>query len=311
MHDRPEPDGVEPTPYLPAWLDGTPWHGREYGQAYGPEHERDLGPDHAAPAYGQPPYTGPTYGGPTYGGPEYGGSDHGSHYGAQYEAHYGSPQYGAGDFDEQPTPYQQLDRYEAYDYGAHGIQGDGDQYGQAAFYGGGGGAPEYRPRPGEPAGRRPADPPSGQQFYPRRSAGDEQPSAAVVPRRAEPVLVPTRRERRDARGGARLGRPVRILLVVAVVACLGVFGYWGWTFYAGEPAGVREGSCIAALDGNNVKPLDCASSDAKYTVLEVFKGASDATTCTVVLGATNPMVVHRDGRTDVWCVAPNAPGGNG
>ncbi|WP_436775428.1 LppU/SCO3897 family protein [Yinghuangia sp. YIM S09857] len=148
---------------------------------------------------------------------------------------------------------------------------------------------------------------------------DEQPSAALVPRPAESgverqsdaALAPTRREIREVRGRRGLGRPVRVLLVFAVVACLGVFGYWGWTLYEGEPAGVREGSCIAALGGADVKPLNCTDARAKYTVLEVFKGASDPTTCAVVLGATDPMVVHRDGRTDVWCVAPNARAGNG
>ncbi|MEU8134096.1 LppU/SCO3897 family protein [Streptodolium elevatio] len=336
MHDRPEPDEVQPTPYLPAWLDGAPSYEQEYGREYAFEHDQGLGPDPAGPAYAGPEYGGPEYGAPEYGGPEYGrpeyggsefgGSDHGAHYGAQYEAHYGSPQYGPGDFDEPPTPYQQLDRYEPYDYGAHGYRGEGDQFGQPPSYGGGMHA--YRPRPGEMSAINQANPPAGQQYYPRRPAADERPSGALVPRANEPASVPSRRERRevagrgegeDGRGSraghdagrARLGRPMRRLLAFAVVACLGVFGYWGWTFYDGEPAGVREGSCIAALGGTDVKPMDCTSGAAKYTVLEVFKGAADATTCAVVQGATDPMVVHRDGRTDVWCVAPNERAGSG
>ncbi|NUU20542.1 MAG: hypothetical protein HOV68_03345, partial [Streptomycetaceae bacterium] len=97
---------------------------------------------------------------------------------------------------------------------------------------------------------------------------------------------------------------MRMVLALAALVCLGVFGYWGWTFFQGTADRVHEGDCIAALNGTDVKPLDCADAAARFQVKEIFKDTSDVTVCEMVLGASNPLVVDQDGRNDVWCAGP-------
>lgn len=298
MHDRQEPEGIEPTPYLPAWLDATPSHGNDHerGQDYGQYGGAEYGEQYGSPQYGSGEYAAPQNGQPQYGQPQYGAPPYGA------PAAYGAPRHDGREYDDGPSPYEQLDRYEPYDYG--GFQRQGGSIRQSDQQGSTGST-----------GSTPAIPASGQQFYPRRDARatpDERPSADLAPRDAGSstggAVVPTRGERRAARQAATrrgIGRPMLTLLVIAVLACAGVFGYWAFSYYEGEAPGVREGDCIAALGGTDIKPVDCSGPSAKFVVLEVFKGASDTTTCAVVLGATNPLVVKRDGRSDVWCVGPN------
>lgn len=301
MHDRQEPEGIEPTPYLPAWLDATPSHGNDYerGQDHGQYGGAEYGEQYGSPQYGSGEYAAPQYGTPQYGVPQYGQPQYGS-------PRYGAPHHEGREFEDGPSPYEQLDRYEPYDYGGFYRQG---------------GSIRHSEQQGND-GHTPAIPTSGQQFYPRRATPDtratrptrdERASADLVPRDAADgsaggAVVPTRGELRAARQAASrrgIGRPMLTLLVLAALACAGVFGYWAFTYYEGEAPGVREGDCIATLGGTDIKPVDCSEASAKFVVLEVFKGASDTSTCAVVLGATNPLVVKRDGRSDVWCVGPN------
>lgn len=254
MYERPDPEGAEPSPYLPAWLDGTPVYGQQSEQPYGeqPHSEQPHGPQ----SYGEPQAfdgQGSTYdAGVVYEQPSYGGRPGGEYVG-EYSGQYGGPytaQYGRADSvteQEEPPPYEPVDRY----------------------------------LPAVPAPRTEV----------ARSAAA---SGEGRPRRAL-----------RGRGGERgRGRTMRSVLALAALACLGVFGYWGWTFYEGSPKTVQEGDCIAALSGDDVKPLACTDQRARFMVQEIFEDSTDVKMCSVVLGSTNPLVVDREGRSDVWCVGP-------
>ncbi|MDI2131424.1 LppU/SCO3897 family protein [Yinghuangia seranimata] len=243
MYDRPDPDGVEPTPYLPAWLDGTPPYGEQYPQPYAEPYQQQYEQQYEQQY--QQPYTQPQ---------------------AQpYGQSYGQPA---------AQPYERHRYDEAF-------------------------PPEEEERPqygGRPIGYY-GDP--SQELVPRQEAR----SAELVP--TDDDEYEGRRDRRRAgRRDGRVGGVMRTILVCAVLVCVGVFGYWGWTVYEGSTPVVEEGDCIAALNGDDVKPLKCGDSDAHFLVMEIFTNSTDTGSCAQVLGATNPLVVQRDGRSDVWCVGP-------
>lgn len=297
MPDRPNQHDEEPVPYLPAWRDavpraGTGWQdygGQEpQGQAYqGQPFEQgrpyevqdDPGQQYLAPGYQALGYQQQGYPAQQYPSPGYQAQ--------AYPAQEYRPQgYPAQSSPAQLSPAQEPPTHRGY----ADLMDFPDE-------------PDFLEQSGDitPIGRRETEvyleqPGADQQFYPRREV-EEPPSAELVPRVARRQAPPVRRSRGR-------GPVIRAVLGVAIAVCLGVFGYWGWTVFQGEGHGVAEGDCIATLQGDNVKPLDCSAGAARFQVLEIFKDTADPSGCAAVVGASNPLVVQHDGRTDVWCVGP-------
>lgn len=202
--------------------------------------------------------------------------------------------------DATPVHGGELEPYEpqAYDPQVYDSQAYGE-YADGA-YGAYGGQGDPGHLTVEPIGWYGADPTPGPTPVP---AADRALPARAEPSGAEAAPVPAahRAARRPRR---RLGSAARVALAGGVVAFLGVFGYWGWSYYQGDPRSVQEGDCIAALTGDDIRPASCQDANVKFQVQEIFTNTADTAACTSVLGSTNPLVVKRDGRSDVWCVGP-------
>ncbi|MGR6997887.1 hypothetical protein ACU686_06910 [Yinghuangia aomiensis] len=90
--------------------------------------------------------------------------------------------------------------------------------------------------------------------------------------RALPARVePSGAEAARCRPRAAARRPRRQLeeapgsaLAGGMVAFLGVFGYWGWSYYQGDPRSVQEGDCIAALTGDDIRPASCRDPNVEF-----------------------------------------------
>lgn len=191
----------------------------------------------------------------------------------------------------EPQPYEpQAYDVQVPDPQAYGEYVDG-AYVDGAY--GGRGDPGYLTA--EPIGWYGADPAPA-------SASDRALPARVEPSGAAGAVPAAGRAARRPR--RRLGSVARVALAGGLVAFLGVFGYWGWSYYQGDPRSVQEGDCIAALTGDDIRPASCQDPNVKFQVQEIFTNTADTGACTSVLGATNPLVVKRDGRSDVWCVGP-------
>lgn len=190
--------------------------------------------------------------------------------------------------DATPVHGRELEPYEpqAYDPQAYG------EYVDDAYGGHGDGQGGHGRLAAEPIGWYGADP-----------TPDRALPAPVEPSGAEVAPVPAGR-RAARRPRRRIGSIARIALTGGVLAFLGVFGYWGWSYFQGDPRSVQEGDCIAALTGGDIRPESCQDPNVKFQVQEIFTGTADTSVCQSVLGSTNPLVVKRDGRSDVWCVGP-------
>lgn len=87
--------------------------------------------------------------------------------------------------------------------------------------------------------------------------GNYPPGAPVPPPVYQPPVV---------RGSNKRNLLIRLAIIVVVVIVLAVGGVI-WKHLTGDPTTAKVGSCVKQSGTDNVKVVDCSSSDAAYIVL--------------------------------------------